>query len=158
MAFHDVHQLDKLHAEAGVGLVAAIIFHCIGPWHSRERLGELHAAQLLEEVLGHALEEVDDVVLLNVAHFAVDLSELGLAVGSQVFVAEAFYNLEVSVHARNHEKLLQGLRRLGQGIELSPDSCARALRSHAHLREWSLRASGFRFRGIPCRRDNGALP
>ncbi len=57
------------------------------------------------------------VVHLREGHFEVDLGELGLAVGAQVFVAEAAGDLEVAVEAGDHEDLLEDLRRLRQGVE-----------------------------------------
>ena len=60
-------------------------------------------------------------------HLAVDLGELGLAVGAEVFIAEALHNLEVAVEAGHHEQLLEGLGRLRQGVELA---MAEARRHH----------------------------
>ena len=53
------------------------------------------------------------------AHLQVELGELGLAVGAQVFVAEAAGDLEVALDAGHHEQLLQLLRALRQGVELA---------------------------------------
>ena len=52
-------------------------------------------------------------------HLDVDLGELGLAVGAQVLVAEAAGDLEVAVEARDHQDLLEELRRLRQRVELA---------------------------------------
>ena len=70
-------------------------------------------------MLGHLLEDVDDVVLLHKTHLAVNLCEFRLTVGTEVFVAETLDNLEIAVHASHHQQLLQCLRRLREGIELS---------------------------------------
>ena len=70
-------------------------------------------------MLCHTLKEANDVLLLDEAHLAVNLGELGLAVGTQVLVSEALNNLEIAVHARYHKQLLECLRRLRQGIELA---------------------------------------
>ena len=67
----------------------------------------------------HILEEVDNIILVNEGHLAVDLSELRLTVSTQVLVAETFCNLEVAVEATNHEQLLQSLRTLRKSVELS---------------------------------------
>lgn len=74
---------------------------------------------MLEEVLGEPLEGVENVLNLYECHFAVYLSEFGLAISAKVFIAEAFYDLEVAIHASYHEYLLEGLWRLGQCIELA---------------------------------------
>ena len=69
-------------------------------------------------MLGPAFEDLQHVLLLDERHFAVDLCEFGLTVGAQVLVAEAAHDLEIFVVSGHHEQLLEGLRRLGQGIEL----------------------------------------
>ena len=56
---------------------------------------------------------------LRVAHFQIDLGEFGLAVGAQIFVAEAAHDLKIFVEARDHQYLLEQLRRLRQGVERS---------------------------------------
>ncbi len=55
----------------------------------------------------------------------IDLGELRLAVGAQVFIAEAARNLEVAVEAADHQQLLEDLRRLRQGVELARMNAAR---------------------------------
>jgi hypothetical protein len=49
----------------------------------------------------------------------IDLRELGLAVGAQVFVAEALGDLVVAVKAGHHQQLLEQLGRLGQRKEMA---------------------------------------
>ena len=68
--------------------------------HAHERLVHLYATDFLEQIFGHAFEEVDDVILLHKRHFAVNLCEFRLAVSTQVFVTEAFGYLEVTVRNR----------------------------------------------------------
>ena len=65
------------------------------------------------------LEGVENVFLSDERHFVMDLCELRLPVSSQFFVSEALYDLEVAVHASDHEDLLEDLRRLGEGVELA---------------------------------------
>src|SRR6185295_14573092 len=64
-----------------------------------------------------ALDQLEDVLLRREGHLDVDLRELGLAVGPQVFVAEATGDLDVTLEAGHHEELLEELRRLRQGVE-----------------------------------------
>ncbi len=59
---------------------------------------------------------VEDVVLLDEAHLDVELGELGLPVGAEVLVAVAARDLEVALHARDHQQLLEQLRALRQGV------------------------------------------
>ena len=54
---------------------------------------------------------------LRIRHLQINLRELRLAVGAQIFVAEAARDLEISVEAGDHQDLLEHLRRLRQRIE-----------------------------------------
>ena len=56
---------------------------------------------------------------MHEGHLAVDLSELGLPVGTEVLIPETFHQLVIPVVAGHHQQLLEGLRRLWQGIELA---------------------------------------
>ena len=49
----------------------------------------------------------------------VDLGEFRLAVGTQVFIAEALDDLVVAIEAGHHQQLLEQLRGLRQGVELA---------------------------------------
>ena len=60
---------------------------------------------------------IEDVVLVDEAHFHVELHELVLAVSAQVFVTEAARHLVVAVDSGHHEELFEELRRLRQRIE-----------------------------------------
>ncbi len=68
----------------------------------------------MEGAADHALEHRADLFLGEERGFDVDLRELGLAVGAQVFVAEALGDLVVAVEAGHHQQLLEQLRRLRQ--------------------------------------------
>ena len=89
LALKGVFQFHKLHAEAQVGLVATKAAHGVVPGHLLERLGQLHTANLAEQGAAQLFEDIDDIVLIDKRHLAVDLRELGLTVGAQVLVAEA---------------------------------------------------------------------
>ena len=65
------------------------------------------------------LDDGEDRLLAREAHLQIDLGELELAVGAQIFVAEAAGDLEVAVEAGDHEDLLEDLRRLRQRVELA---------------------------------------
>ena len=112
-----VAEVLQLHAEARVGLVAAVAVHGLGVRQARERGGHVHADGRLEDVLQHPLDQRDDVLALDEAGLDVDLRELRLAVGAQVFVAEALGDLEIFLHPRDHEELLVLLRGLRQRVK-----------------------------------------
>ena len=120
-----VGDVRELHAEPQVGFVRAVFLHRLDPRHAAQRLGQFDVHHVFEHVLGPAFENLQHVLLLDERHFAVDLRELGLAVGAQVFVAEAAHDLEILVVAGDHQQLLERLRRLGQGVELVGRHAAR---------------------------------
>ena len=89
---------------------------------ARETSMAISSTQAITSVLGHE------------AHLQVQLRELRLAVAAQVLVAQAARDLEVAVHARDHQQLLELLRALRQGVDAARlearghDEVARALR------------------------------
>ena len=115
---HLVRDLVDGHPEADVRLVGTVVVHRVVPSHPWERIGNLDADSVPEHLPHHSLEGVEDVLLLYEAHLAVDLGELRLAVSTEVLVTETLDDLEVTVVAGNHEKLLEGLRRLRKRVEL----------------------------------------
>jgi len=85
--------------------------------HPLEGNRDLDAARLAEDSLEHRLDEPEQIIGLHERRLDVDLRELGLAVGTEVLVAETAGDLEVLVHAADHEHLLVLLRRLRKGVE-----------------------------------------
>ena len=114
----DVGDVNEVHAVARVGLVDAVGVHRVPVGDATQRRGHVDA-HLGEGVVEHVLERAHDVVLLDEAHLDVHLRELGLTVGTKVLVAEALGNLVVALDAAHHEQLLQELRGLRQGVEVT---------------------------------------
>ena len=52
MTFEHVHEFDKLHSEAEIGLVGTVVLHGVGPGHALEGLGDFDSADGFEQVLG----------------------------------------------------------------------------------------------------------
>ena len=73
------------------------------PLQHRQRQLNVNIEHFLEYALEEALVDGDNVILLNERHLKVDLGELRLTVGTQVLVAEAAGDLNVTVHAGQHE-------------------------------------------------------
>ena len=81
--FQSVCQFHELHSETHIGFVAAKTAHGINPRQSQERFtAKIVIANVLEQIFSHFLKHGYNIVLLHKAHFAVNLRELGLAVGS----------------------------------------------------------------------------
>ena len=117
MLGHVLH-LDRI---AQVRLVGAVFPHRLGIRDAREFLRHLlAAAELLEQPAQDRLDRVEHVVLRDEAHLDVELIELARrAVGARILVAEAGRDLEIAVEARDHDQLLELLRRLRQRVELA---------------------------------------
>ena len=81
---------------------------------------------------------IEDRLRPRERHLDVHLRELRLPIGAQVLVAEALADLHVAVHARDHQDLLEQLRRLRQREELA--------RVHAARHQVVARAFGRRLR------------
>ena len=113
-----IRHLDRV---AQVGLVGAVVTNRFRIGDKREfRRHRLAAGEFLEHAAHHRLDRVEHVLLGDEAHLEVELVELaGRAVGARVLVAEAGRDLEVAVEARDHEQLLELLRRLRQRVELA---------------------------------------
>lgn len=73
----------------------------------------------MPDLLQHALEQRVDALAVDERRLDVHLGELHLAVGAQVLVAEAPGDLEVFLHAGDHQDLLELLRRLRERVELA---------------------------------------
>jgi hypothetical protein len=112
-------KVHELHREARVGLVDAVAVHGVLVGEARERRGQVVVEHVLPDLLQHALEQRVDVLAVDERHLDVDLRELHLAVGAQVLVAEAAGDLEILLHARDHEDLLELLGRLRERVELA---------------------------------------
>ena len=53
------------------------------------------------------LHHQEDVFLAHERHLQIDLGELRLPVGAQVFIPEAADDLKIAIEARDHEDLLE---------------------------------------------------
>ena len=79
-AFEHIHQFDEFHAETHVRFVRTETTHGLFPRHADERCGKVIVPYFLEKIYGHFFEQRNDVVLLDKAHFAVNLGEFWLTV------------------------------------------------------------------------------
>ena len=116
-ALEHVGEIHDLHAEAQVGLVAAVAVHGFAVGHARQRQLRRRQVRGPHQAHDQAIDDLDDILGGHERHFDVDLGEFGLAVGAQVFVAEAAGDLHVAVHAGHHQQLLVLLRGLRQRVE-----------------------------------------
>ena len=141
MAVRDGHGLDGLALErlkfrlreqvgdifarqidAQIRLVGAVGLQRVLVRDAAERSarGDVVLAVLGEDRRQHVFDDGEDVVLRGKGHLHIELIELtGAAVAAGVLIAEAGRDLEIAVKAGGHEQLLELLRRLRQGVELT---------------------------------------
>lgn len=108
-------EVDDFEPETQIRLIRPVLLHRFLVRHARNRRGEVVSDRLpdgAQHVLGHR----DDVVLFDKRHLEVELGELRLAVGAEVFVTVAAGNLVVAFHAANHQQLLEQLGRLWKRV------------------------------------------
>ena len=111
-----IGHLDRV---AQVGLVGAVPKRRVTVGDLRPVLvNAVSAAEFLEHALDHRLHGVEDILLRDEGHLHVELVEIRrAAVGARILVPETRRDLEIAVETRNHDQLLEELRRLRQGIE-----------------------------------------
>ncbi len=114
-----VGDFGEFERDAQVRLVGTETAHRLGVSDARERVGQVDADRILEDVADQLLDQAGDFVLGHERGLDIDLGEFGLAVGAQILVAEALDDLVVAVEAGDHQQLLEQLRRLRQGEEVS---------------------------------------
>src|SRR5947209_6926963 len=116
--FERGREVLQLHPEAQVWLVAAVAPERLGVGETLKRRLQLRADES-EDAGEQALDQSVNLLARGEAELNVELREFGLAVGPQVFVAEAARDLVILVEARDHANLLENLRRLRQRVEPS---------------------------------------
>src|SRR5215831_6427360 len=106
---------------AQIRLVRTVFDHRFGVGDQRKfRRYGLAAGKLLEHAAHHRLDRVEYVLLGDETHFQIELVKFTRrTIGARILVAEAGGDLEVAVEARNHDQLLELLRRLRQRVEFS---------------------------------------
>ena len=113
-----VGDVGQFKRDAQVGLVGTEAAHGFGVAHARKGRRQFDIEGFAEHAAEHLFDQRSDFLLAHERGLDIDLGEFGLAVGAQVFVAEAFDDLIVAVEARHHQQLLEELWRLRQGKEL----------------------------------------
>src|SRR5262249_10241687 len=118
-------EIDKLHSKATIRFVAAVSADCLAISEPIERRFNLDVEGRFKNRRQHSLSECENVIRRNERGFDVDLRELRLPVGAQVFVAKTFRDLKIFFHAGYHQQLFVLLRRLRQRVEFSGRIAAR---------------------------------
>ena len=113
--FDQVAHGGELHAVAGVGPIGAEAIHGLMPGEAREGPGQINPFDGLPDAGDQGFVELEDLLLIHEAHLDVQLGEFRLAIGPEVFIAEAAGHLVVALDAAHHQELLEQLGGLGQG-------------------------------------------
>ena len=120
-----LRQVLQLHPRTQVRLVGPVASRSPRSTASARNVVRRLASDQRHQPPHQRLEHREDEVLGRERDLEVDLRELGLAIGAQVLVAEALRDLEVAIDARDHQDLLEDLRRLRQREELPRVHAAR---------------------------------
>ena len=87
--------------------------------HAGKFFRDLGLGSAFEGQSQHAFDQLKNVLLSDERGFDIDLSELWLAICPEVFVAKTAGNLEIALHASNHEQLLVLLRCLRKRVKIT---------------------------------------
>ena len=104
--FYGPGNINQLHTETQVRFVGTETVHSLFPGHSLDRELYLNAEHLFEQVCQQSLIDIDNIIYINESKLHIDLGELRLTVGTQVLITETFYDLDITVIAGAHQKLL----------------------------------------------------
>ncbi len=115
--FRDVMDDDRYPQ---IRLIGAVVEHGIGKGDAPERGDNISLGEFLKNPGNDRFHRSKNIVLLNKAHFKVELIELTRAtVSAAVFITEAGGDLEIPVKAGDHDQLFELLWRLRQGVEFT---------------------------------------
>ena len=117
-------QVRDLHPGAQVGLVRSVLRDRLRVRQPQERMRRV-AADQPQQPIHQRLDRREHELLGRERNLEIDLRELRLPIGAQIFVAEALDDLEIPVHSGDHQDLLEQLRRLRQRVELARVHAAR---------------------------------
>ena len=118
-AARELGRVLDLEPEAQVGLVRPVAEHRVGVGQPLERDLELDPDRLPPDRLHHLLHQGHDELDVREGHLDVELRQLVEPIRAQVLVSEAAGDLVVALEARDHEQLLEDLRRLREREELA---------------------------------------
>ena len=114
---HCLRHIHQFHAKTGVRLVTAKTLHGFFPCHPGNGKLYFQADGLFAYILQKTLVYVNHIIHIHKRQFHIKLCKFRLTIRPQIFVPEAFGNLEITVKPGTHQKLLKQLGRLGQAIE-----------------------------------------
>src|SRR2546426_6871791 len=95
-----VAKIDKWHAEAAIGFVAAVAIDRLKIGEPVERRFDFDVASGLEDRPKHSFSDRENVIRRDERRFDIYLSELRLPVRAQVFVAKTSRDLKIFFYAR----------------------------------------------------------
>ena len=107
---HEIRHIDELERDTQIRLVARIATHGFGVGHAREWIRQLDLRHLGEDVANEPFHQIHDLILREERGLDIELREVRLTIGAQIFVAEATHDLIVAIESRNHQQLLENLR------------------------------------------------
>ena len=104
-------------AEAAIRLIGTIGIHCLLVGDAIKLFRDDDIQSVFENLTKQAFDKVVHVIRGDKRSFDINLSKLGLAVCSEIFISEAASNLEILFNATTHQQLLVLLWCLGECVK-----------------------------------------
>ena len=116
---------DKFHTESAVRLVNAVTIHGFLIGQARKGTRDVGAPHELENLRKQALDKRKNLLLGHEGDLHVDLRQFGDPIGTGIFIAETFCDLEIPLDSAHHQQLLVLLRGLRKRVKAPRKDSAR---------------------------------
>ena len=102
--------IDQFHTKTQVRLIAAKTIHSFVPGQTLHRQLDLFTHSAFKYIRHQAFHHFHNILSVYERHFNIQLSKFRLTVSTQIFIAEAAGDLEITLHTGNHQDLFKNLR------------------------------------------------
>ena len=106
---HNICHIAKLHAKPEIRLVGTETLHRLFVCHTLDWKLHIHADHFLEQLCKQTLIDIDNIIDIHERKLHINLCKFRLSVGTQILITIAACDLEITVVAGAHQKLLVNL-------------------------------------------------
>ena len=106
---HNICHITKLHTKTEIRLIGTETLHCLFVCHTLNRKLYVYANDFLKQLCKQTLIDIDDIIDIYERKLHIDLCKFRLSVGTQILITVAACDLEITVVAGAHQKLLVNL-------------------------------------------------
>ena len=104
-----IRNIAKLHTKTEIRLIRTETLHRLFVCHTLNRKLYIDTDDFLEQLCKQTLIDIDNIIDIHEGKLHIDLCEFRLSVGTQILIAVASCDLEITVVAGAHQKLLVNL-------------------------------------------------